>query len=220
MKVILSGLSCLLLGCAGGAAPNHVVVIHDASVSHLLATADAHWEQSREALLLADGNLVTDCEGYARSVAGNPPAEDSVHRHRAADYLDCDLIALLDGATAGEPTVASETSRGEWLSTYLDLSAIDHSLGPRWPASAQTLSQAFPDTVETTPLGVSLHEDDWLYALTVLAEADLTGDGQTDWLVHLTDRSLDGTYFDTQLWVVSPRSGLTRPEPVSGVPRR
>lgn len=221
MKMFLAGIFFLLLGCAGSIAPQQqAVIIHDASLSRLLEAADARWEESREELLLADRKVVTDCESYARSVAGNPPAEESVSRHRAADYLDCDLIALLDDASAGVPTVGPATSRGEWLATHLDLAALEHSLGPRWPESARTLSQAFPDAVETTPLGVSLRDDDWVYALTVLAEADLTGDGKTDWLVHLMDRSLDGTYFDTQLWIVSPRSGLATPERVSGVSRR
>jgi len=120
-------------------------------------------------------------------------------RLAASEYVVCDALDALRCTTRGAQGGLGNVGRD--LADRMDLRQIRTSFGPRLDEGTHTLA-ALGDTLQTTETNVTLMKDDWMFALRLVAVADVDADGRSDWIISLTDEARTGSSRDYGVFVV------------------
>lgn len=118
------------------------------------------------------------------------------------EYLVCDSVPLL--MRTGESAVRDRTlhTYGAALLHRLDLRSFPSSLKQRIEDEQIVLNRLAPDATRAEGNYVILEDENWLFEIEIVAEADMDGDGEPDWLLWLTDSAKQGNYRSYQVLLV------------------
>jgi hypothetical protein len=204
--------SLFLARPAAAGAPTPLVL--DQQLAEVLADRAAVLAKKRRPLRFDSGTEVDSCTTYAAARCSSTLQESESNEAAVDDYVVCDQLALLQTTRAARQ--AGPKNRGDVLSRRLDLRTFRSSLKQRLDERTfvlQTLWRPAPRVDARQAVGQSA---DWKFVLAVDAVIDVDGDGREDWLVSVTDRSLEASYDSRQLLIVrAPGTpGLLRAEPV------
>lgn len=157
----------------------------------------------RPTLTWQNGNSVDNCRDYLTGkTQGLKLAPTTDNRITASHYQVCAALALLKPKIRLQPSkqqTQQATTFGNRLAHDLDLHTFPSSLGPRLTQKKHTLASLFPHRISVNGPQAVVDTPNWYRSLTVLAVADVDGDGTADWLVRYVDESAHGTYrqYDT-----------------------
>ena len=111
-----------------------------------------------------------------------------------SEYLSCEALALIQASTLSRFKPIEASLIGMSLLKYLDLRTFPSSLGMRADDEAHTLDRLFPDHSYVSGYSAGFENADWQYEVRVIAQGDLNGNDQVDWIVWLSDKSKTGNY--------------------------
>ena len=195
--------------------------IHSEALRAAFAQPQTALKQSRKPLAFTDGVFIRDCSSYLTALRAGSTVADTVEAQTvASEYLICDGIDALRCAEGlGAGARASEPARE--LANRLDMRHIPSSASPQVDGNTHTLSQ-LGDVVEVSETTVALELEESNLRFEIVAEADVNGDGKTDWIVWFADEAKGGNDRGyVTLLVPSPgEPGLlsASPWPASGAP--
>ena len=170
--------------------------------------------KKRRPLRFVSGTVVERCAEYSAARCSSTLQESESNEAAIDDYVVCDQLALLQTARAARR--AGPKNRGEVLSRRLDLRSFRSSLKQRLDERTFVLQKLWRPAPRVDARQAVGQSADWKFVLAVDAVLDVDGDGREDWLVSVTDRSLEASYDSRQLLIVrAPGTpGLLRAEPV------
>jgi hypothetical protein len=154
---------------------------------------DKTMSERRTPLRFESGRVVDTCNAYLQEAKVSSIYEGVNNEIISQEYLVCPSVAVLQSAARSATTAGSINAYGRELCDRLDFMSFASSLRPRVDDTKRVLS-ALDNPLETDKYSCSFSSRDWFLKVEVVAEADFTEDGKTDWLVWVFDEAKTGNY--------------------------
>jgi hypothetical protein len=192
----------LCCSCGGVGKAGSLPKILSPQLAEAFRAYDKTLTDRRTPLSFESGRTVDTCKAYLEEAKASSVSEGVNNKIISQEYLVCPSVVTLQSAGSTSTTTRPAASYGQELCRRLDLMSFPSSLRPRIDDSKRILS-ALGIPLETEKYSCSFDTRDRSFKVEVVAEADLTGDGKTDWLVWLFDEVKTGTYRGYAALVVS-----------------
>lgn len=200
MKLSLASVSALLVAitlCSSCAHINDkarsLPNIFSPQLAEAFRAYDKTLTEKRTPLRFESGRAVDTCGAYLDEAKVSSISENVNNEIISIEYLVCPSVAALRSAVPTSKTAGLITVYGKELCGRLDLMSFASSLRPKISSTKRVLS-ALGMPLETDKYSCSFDSQDWAFKVEVVAEADFTGVGTTDWLVWLFDEAKGGNY--------------------------
>jgi hypothetical protein len=168
----------------------------------------------RPALRFESGRLAHTCLEYFEGKKVSTIAESVDNQIVMQDYLICDSVLLLKQAHVKRFSRHQPHSYGKDLLQRLDLTSFPSSLRQSLDDKHVVLGKQANMPAKAVQFAAISDTDDWLFKLEVVAEFDMDGDGEQDWLLWMTDSAKKGNYRSYGVLIVRApyRNALLRAE--------
>jgi len=186
-------LPALLLACANEA-PSAGGVILNQDLAAAQSQLEASLVEGRSPLSFGEGKEATNCKSYYELSSKYKMDEGVQNQLAKSEYLVCDVLKILSGASKPDAGVQHIGDAGKQLLTKLDLRSFPSSLRPKSTQDAHSLFTLYPQQASASTNTAQIETDDFSFTLEVVAAARINDNDEADWVVWVYDESKSGSY--------------------------
>ncbi len=175
-------------------------LIVDQNLAEAYQDVQAAMTKKRTPIEFQGGEIATDCARYMTLRSDRNLVEGVNNKIIKSEYVICEALSILEAA---EPAEVTPPTSLEGLYSQLDLTSFPSALRPQLHGEIKTLKQLSGLILESTPTRLSVDIHGIHNTFTLAAIADVSGDGEGDWIVWLGQTLSDGNYHHYQTLVIA-----------------
>lgn len=201
MNKILYSTLLLLVACTAHSLadePRPPLIVNETLV-HAFRDIPATMNAERKPIEFQGGEVAKNCTRYMTLKEQQRLAEGVNNQIIKSEYLICEALDILESV---QGTEASAPESLEALYSQLDLTSFPSALRPQLYGDIKTFAQLSGAILESAPQRLTVDVNDLHSTFTLAAIADVTGDGEPDWIVWLAQSLTEGNYRQYQTLVL------------------
>jgi len=169
-------------------------IVIDDGLNSDVADPEVAYNRSRNLISFDGGMAARNCREYLNNLSVHSLDETVDNQLVKSEYLSCEALILIEQSRSSQFKPVEASLIGLSLLKHLDLRSFPSSLGGVADDEIHTLDGLFPDDSFVDNYSAGFENGDWQYEVRVVAQGDLNGNDQADWIVWLTDKSKTGNY--------------------------
>lgn len=197
---VLPIILLLISGCANQRDTQSTPLIVNDSLKSAYSEFGSEMRKERTQLEFESGETVSNCGQYFAKKSAQSLAESTDNFLAQQDYVICNSLKVVRESAENISLIMNQKP-GTELGARLDLRSFRSSLFQRTTEESRTPASVFNQDIITKTYSIQPTIQDWRYVVEVVAIVDSDGNGESDWLVWVTDKSGTGSYDTLQAYL-------------------